>query len=61
MDNADISLSQSFRYRTWRLVPTKKAGDWTVSVEQEGADAFMNLAKFDYTVTEALEVSAAAE
>ena len=38
MDNADISLSQSFRYRTWRLVQTKKAGDWSVSIEQEGAE-----------------------
>ena len=52
MDNSDITLSQSFRYRTWRLIPTKKAGDWTVSVEQEGESAFMNLAKFSYTVAE---------
>lgn len=52
MKTRDINLSGSFRYRTWSLVPTNKAGAWTVAIDQESGDDFTAIASVTYNVSD---------
>lgn len=61
MVSKTLSVSQSIRYRTWRQMPTKTVGDWKIAIEQEGEEAFSNIANLDYTVVDAPEETAVAQ
>jgi len=49
---ANATLKGAIRYRTWKPIPTDRAGKWTVTIVQELADRDLELATFDYTVNE---------
>lgn len=46
----DITISTATRYRSWRRMPTSKAGTWEVSISQELDDTDIELSKITYTV-----------
>lgn len=48
----ETSMSQAIRYRTWRLLPTNKAGSWQVSIEQEKTDGYTSIETINYSVVE---------
>ncbi len=47
-----VKLAGATRYRTWKRIPTTKAGQWSVSITQELADSDLELGAFQYTVEE---------
>ena len=61
MDTSDLTMPQSIRYRTWRSLPTKKTGDWQVSIEQEKETGFVNVETIAFSVVDATEGTAAAQ
>ena len=50
---ANIKLAGASRYRTWKKIPTDKAGQWTVSILQELEDQDLELGSMQFTVTAA--------
>ena len=48
---ANIKLGGATRYRTWKRIPTDKAGQWTVSILQELEDQDLELGSMQFTVT----------
>lgn len=46
----DLTISTATRYRSWRRLPTSKAGTWEVSISQELEDTDIELSKITYTV-----------
>lgn len=50
---ANIKLAGATRYRTWKRIPTGKAGQWTVTILQELEDQDLELGKMQFTVTAA--------
>jgi hypothetical protein len=58
MDGTELSMPQSVRYRTWRLLPTRKSGDWQVSIEQENEAGFSNIDTISYSVVDPAENAA---
>ncbi len=53
MDTNTLTMPQSIRYRTWRIVPTRKSGDWEVSVQQENESGFTAVETLSYKVVDA--------
>ena len=51
----DISLTGSFRYRTWSLALTSTAGDWKITIDQQTGAAFTSIALLDYHVGDKTE------
>ncbi len=49
---ASVKLSGATRFRTWKKIPTDKAGSWLVSVMQELEDKDLELGSFQYEVIE---------
>lgn len=49
-DTAQLKVKGAVRYRTWKQVPTGRAGEWTVTVLQELGDTDLELARFAYQV-----------
>ncbi|MDJ0808840.1 MAG: hypothetical protein QNJ01_01995, partial [Desulfobacterales bacterium] len=47
---ATITVKGAIRFRTWKKIPTDKAGDWTVTILQELGDTDLELASFSYQV-----------
>lgn len=47
---ANIKLGGATRYRTWKRIPTDKAGQWTVSILQELEDQDLELGSMQFTV-----------
>ena len=47
---ANIKLAGATRYRTWKKIPTDKAGQWTVSILQELEDQDLELGSMQFTV-----------
>ena len=47
----NIKLAGASRYRTWKKIPTDKAGQWTVSILQELEDQDLELGSMQFTVT----------
>jgi len=47
---ANFQVPSSFRYRTWKSIPTDESGSWTVNIVQELGDEFINLGSIDYEV-----------
>lgn len=48
---ANLKLGGATRYRTWKRIPTDKAGQWTVSILQELEDQDLELGSMQFTVT----------
>lgn len=48
----ETPMPQTIRYRTWRLLPTNKTGDWQVAIEQEKADGYTAVETIGYSVVE---------
>jgi len=57
MDGTELSMPQSVRYRTWRLLPTRKSGDWQISIEQENENGYSNIDTISYSVVDPSESS----
>lgn len=53
VSTTETSMPQAIRYRTWRLLPTSKSGNWQISIEQEKADGYTSVETINYSVTEA--------
>jgi hypothetical protein len=49
---ANVKLAGATRYRTWKRIPTNKAGKWTISILQELEDRDLELGSMQYTVIE---------
>lgn len=47
---APIAVKGAIRYRTWKKIPTAKAGDWQVTVLQELGEEDLELTTFNYRV-----------
>ena len=47
---AQVAVKGAIRFRTWKKIPTDKAGDWTVTILQELGDSDLELATFSYRV-----------
>lgn len=47
---ANIKLNGATRYRTWKRIPTDKAGQWTVSILQELENQDIELGSLQFTV-----------
>jgi len=47
---ANVKLTSANRYRTWKRLPTERAGQWTISILQELADKDLDLGSLQYTV-----------
>ena len=60
-DTSDLTMRQAIRYRTWRLLPTKKTGDWEVSIEQENEAGFTNVDTVAFSVVDPVEAPAEAQ
>jgi len=60
MDGAEIQMPQSIRYRTWKRLPTKKSGDWQVSIEQENEAGFTNIDTLAFSVVDSSETTSPA-
>ena len=58
MNTSEIPMPQSIRYRTWRTLPTKKPGDWQVSIEQENETGFTSIDSIAFTVVDSSEAIA---
>jgi len=52
-NSRELSMPQSIRYRTWRLLSTRKTGDWSVNIEQEQENGYLSLGTVNYSVVEA--------
>ena len=50
--SADVNLKGSLRYRTWTTLPTEKAGDYAIQVDQDINDNFTTLKSLTYKVGE---------
>ena len=50
MLTSEITMQDSIGYRTWIPLPTDKAGDWKVVVEEENAKGYESVTKMDYSV-----------
>ena len=50
---ANLKLAGASRYRTWKKIPTDKAGQWTVSILQELEDQDLELGSMQFTVVAA--------
>ena len=50
MKTRNLILSGSFRYRTWALLPTDKAGTWTIAIDQENGTDFSPISSLNYQV-----------
>ncbi len=48
----NISIPKSFRYRTWRKIPTNKSGNWTINIFQEADDKDLDLGSLKYSVVD---------
>ena len=47
---AKMAVKGAIRYRTWKKIPTAKAGDWQVTILQEIGEEDLELATFNYQV-----------
>ena len=47
---ASITVKGAIRFRTWKKIPTDKAGDWTVTILQELGESDLELATLSYQV-----------
>ena len=52
---SSIKLTTATRYRTWKRIPTDKAGQWSISFLQELADKDLDLGGLQYTVVESAQ------
>ncbi len=49
---ASVKLSGATRFRTWKRIPTNKAGQWSVVIIQEMEDKDMEVGSLQYTIAE---------
>ena len=47
---APIAVKGAVRYRTWKKIPTAKAGEWQVTILQELGEEDLELTTFSYRV-----------
>ena len=47
-----IAISSSIRYRTWKRVPTNKAGTWNVMILQEMPKSDVEVVQLQYSVVD---------
>ena len=47
---AQIAVKGAVRYRTWKKIPTAKAGEWQVTILQELGEEDLELTTFSYRV-----------
>ena len=47
---ASVKLAGATRFRTWKRIPTNKAGQWSISILQELEDKDLELGGMQYTV-----------
>lgn len=52
---ANVKLTGATRFRTWKRIPTGKAGQWTLSIIQELADKDIELGSLQYNVSAATQ------
>lgn len=52
---ANVKLTGATRFRTWKRIPTDKAGLWTLTIIQELEDRDLELGRLQYKVSEATQ------
>jgi hypothetical protein len=52
-DTSTVSLGGATRYRTWKKLPTSKAGDWKVKLIQELDSADVDIGQVEFSVVDA--------